>query len=123
MPKTGELLRRHRDQQAVERLLMGEEWGDRGLVWPSRSRVSMGSSIVSAVWRRLRDQAGLPPCGLHALRHAAASLQLQAGVGIREIAATLGHESPDFTARTYAHVLEQTKRQAAEKFGRLLDKG
>lgn len=81
----------------------------------------MSTTNVATIWRRLRDQAGLPKYGLHALRHTNASLQLQAGVGIREIAATLGHESPGFTAKVYAHVLEQTKRQAAEKFGRLLD--
>lgn len=118
--QTVELLRQHWKQQSVERMLMGEGWADLDLTWPSTSGTPMSTTNVSTTWRKIRDLAGLPRHGLHALRHTNASLQLQAGVGIREIAATLGHESPGFTAKVHAHVLEQTKRQAAEKFGHLL---
>ncbi len=119
--QTVELLRKQQERLAIEHMLYEERWTEHGLVWPSTVGDHMSTTNVATIWRRLRDQAGLPKYGLHALRHTNASLQLQAGVGIREIAATLGHESPGFTAKVYAHVLEQTKRQAAEKFGRLLD--
>lgn len=121
-PQTVELLRRHREQQAFEELLHGGEpsWNAEGLVFPSTKGTPLGRRNVTRVWEEVRDAAGLPKYGLHALRHTNASLQLQAGVGIREIAATLGHENPGFTARIYAHVLERTKRRAAEQFGELL---
>jgi len=121
MPQTAELLRGHQATQGVERLVQGASWNPEGLVFPSEVGTPLGRRNVTRAWESLRRKANLPPYGLHALRHTAASLQLQAGVGVREIAATLGHENPGFTARIYAHVLEATKRQAAEKYSRLLE--
>lgn len=120
MTQTVDLLQRHLASQGVERLIHGASWNPDGLVFPSLAGTPLTRRNVTRSWAALRTAVGLPPYGLHALRHTAASLQLQAGVGVREIAATLGHENPGFTARIYAHVLEATKRQAAEKFSRLL---
>jgi len=98
-PQTVELLRAHKERQDVERLLVDDKtWNPEGYVWCSVDGEPITRSYADHVWRRLRDKAGLPKYGLHALRHTAASLQLQAGVGIPEIAASLGHESPAFTA-------------------------
>lgn len=115
-PQTTDLLRRHRANLEADGLLVG------GLVFPSRAGTMLSRRNVTRAWAAIREQAGLPGLGLHALRHTNASLQLQAGVGLREIAAHLGHESPALTARIYAHVLEDTKRQAARRLGNLLAK-
>ena len=93
------------------------------LVFANRLGGHLSRRNVTRSWIALRTQLGLPGHGLHALRHTNASLQLQAGVGIAEIAAHLGHENPTVTARTYAHVLDPTKRRAAATFGRLLADG
>ncbi|MHB1980350.1 MAG: tyrosine-type recombinase/integrase [Sulfobacillus sp.] len=90
------------------------------LVFPNRLGTHLSRRNVTRSWISLRRDLGLPDYGLHALRHTNASLQLQAGVGIAEIAAHLGHENPTVTARTYAHVLDPTKRRAASRFGQLL---
>ena len=119
--QTVAVFRRQQEAQAVERMIHGEGWNPDGLVFPSEAGTPLMRRNVSRAWAILRDRAGLPRYGLHALRHTAASLQLMAGIGLREISATLGHESPAFTARIYAHVLEQTKRQATERLERLLD--
>jgi integrase len=120
--RTVEMLRQHRENQDAERALRGDRWNQEGLVFPSEAGTALFRRNVQRAYHLLRERAGLPPYGIHALRHTAASLWLQAGVGIREIAATLGHESPGFTAKVYAHVLEQTKRQAAEKFDAMLSR-
>lgn len=109
------LLEQHRDAQVA-----AGEYDPHGYVFPSEVGTHLFYRNVSRAWHVLRDRAGLPPYRLHALRHTCASLMLQAGIGITEIAAHLGHEDPGFTARIYAHVLEQTKRQAADRFSRLL---
>ncbi len=114
-PQTVSLLLRHLTTLKQEGLISS------GLVFPSRAGTMLSRRNVTRAWAGARQRAGLPPYGLHALRHTNASLQLQAGVGIREIAAHLGHESPALTAKVYAHVLEDTKRQAARRLGELLD--
>lgn len=119
--QTVAVFRHQQEAQAVERMVHGAGWNPDGLVFPSEAGTPLMRRNVSRAWAIVRDKAGLPPYGLHALRHTSASLQLLAGVGLREIAANLGHESPAFTARIYAHVLEQTKRQATERLERLLD--
>ncbi len=100
--------------------LISDGLANSSLVFPSRTGTMLSRRNVTRAWAGTRKKAALPPLGLHALRHTNASLQLQAGVGIREIAAHLGHESPALTARVYAHVLEDTKRQAARRLGDLL---
>jgi integrase len=43
---------------------------------------------------------------LHLLRHFHASLLLESGLSFPQVAARLGHSSPQVTARVYAHVLD-----------------
>ena len=45
--------------------------------------------------------------GMHALRHRFASVLLDGGVSIREVAEWLGHSDPGFTLRTYTHLMKQ----------------
>lgn len=113
-PQTISLLKRHRSALSSDGL------GSSELVFPSSTGTMLSRRNVTRAWAIVRRKARLPDVGLHALRHTNASLQLQAGVGIPEIASHLGHESPALTARIYAHVLEDTKRHAATKFSNLI---
>ena len=121
--QTVDLLREHRARQEAARAERGSGWNPDDLVFPSRAGTALFYRNVRRAWVVLRQRAGLPPRKLHVLRHTNASLQLQAGVGLREMSAHLGHSDPAFTARVYAHVLEATRRQAARKFDRLLEDG
>lgn len=120
-PQTVELLRRHRQAQEIERLANGPGWNPQGLVFPSATGTYLHYHNVRRSWRLLLARQGLPAYGIHALRHTCASLMLQAGVGLAEIAAHLGDENPAFVAKIYAHVLQATKRQAADRYNRLLE--
>ncbi len=44
--------------------------------------------------------------GFHTFRHTCASLLLDSGKNIRQVAAWLGHEDPAFTLRTYTHLMD-----------------
>ncbi|WP_328973033.1 tyrosine-type recombinase/integrase [Streptomyces sp. NBC_00239] len=46
-----------------------------------------------------------PEDGMHALRHAYASVLLDAGESIKALSEYLGHSDPGFTLRTYTHLL------------------
>jgi hypothetical protein len=47
------------------------------------------------------------PLRLHDARHTFASLALASGKSIRWVASQLGHGSPEFTLRVYAHALRE----------------
>ncbi len=93
------MLRRHREAQEREQQNQDPGWNPSGLVFLSDSGAFLNYD---------------------ALRHTCASLMLQAGVGIAEIAAHLG-DDPAIVSRVYAHILEQTKRQVADRFARFLE--
>lgn len=60
------------------------------------------------VWRPALDRAEIArerANGMHALRHACASLWLEHGVSIRAVSDYLGHADPGFTLRVYTHVM------------------
>jgi integrase len=56
----------------------------------------------------------------HSLRHTSASLMLASGTDVRTVAARLGHASATTTLQTYAHLIGQADRDAAERLDDLL---
>ena len=77
-------------------------------LWPSPAATS-GEGLRSATFygrfRRYLAQAGLPPAGLHVLRHSAAKLRRDAGESIEEVSRFLDHSSLAVTS-TYLRRLE-----------------
>jgi integrase len=73
------------------------------------------------VWMmRLCQSAGVRDLPPHSTRHTAASLMIEAGVPIPEVAAVLGHSSPAITMSIYAHFVNRGERRGAGTMGRLL---
>lgn len=69
---------------------------------------------IGRVWGRLRAQAGLSGVRLHDLRHTFASVGAGQGVGLTLIGGILGHSQASTTQR-YAHLADDSLRQAVEK--------
>jgi integrase len=67
-----------------------------------------------------RKAAGLPTGTLHVLRHTAATLALTNGVPVHVVAARLGDNGNTVLA-TYAHLLPQSDKLAAETVAALID--
>lgn len=65
-------------------------------------------------WQRARKAAGLPAANFHDLRHACASLMVQAGVDLYTVAKVLGHTRVTTTQR-YAHLQIDQQRAALKK--------
>lgn len=55
-------------------------------------------------WKPALRNAGLPPAGLHSLRHTAVATWLEAGASLREAQARAGHSSGALTLSIYGHV-------------------
>jgi integrase len=105
-------LRAHWQNQQEERALMGAEWNERNLVFPTETGVPVSPSNLLRHFRLLLVCAGLDHVRLHDLRHTCATL-LGERVSDRVIAAILGHTPGTVTAR-YARVKLPQMREALE---------
>ena len=77
-------------------------------LWPSPAATN-GDGLRSATFygrfRRYLENAGLPPSGVHVLRHSAAKLRRDAGESIEDVSRFLDHSSLAVTS-TYLRRLE-----------------
>lgn len=72
-------------------------------------------------WLNVRcRQAGVPELPPHSARHTAASLALDAGVPVQDVAKQLGH-SVQTCLRAYSHYVGRGQRRAANALGSALD--
>ena len=87
---------------------LGVRWGPSESIWPSRARDD-GQGLTSGTFygrfRRYLQKAGLPPSGLHILRHTAAKLRRDAGESVEDVSRFLDHSSLTVTT-TYLRRLE-----------------
>ncbi len=110
---TVDQLRRHGERQAVERAEWASDYRDTGLVFCKEDGSPIHPHTFSQAFERLVAKSGLPRIRLHDLRHTHASIALQAGVPVKVISERLGHESPAFTLKQYAHVIPGMQAEAA----------
>jgi integrase len=85
------------------------------LVFTATDGGALSGTYVTHHFQKLLARAGLKPMRFHDLRHGTATLLLSQDVKIEEIARLLGHSTPATTWKTYAHVIDQAKRDAAAK--------
>ena len=115
-PSVVAALRVQKRRQAEDQMAAGARWGSGGFVFTTKAGRVLSPANVRRDFYRLQDKAGVARKGFHSLRHTKATVDKLAGVDIAEIAANLGHESPSFTAKQYAHVLPESQRAAADRF-------
>ena len=119
-PSTVVVLREHRVAQNERRLRMGPSYGDQGVVFAGHDGRLVAPYSASAEFRKVVRRLGLTGFRFHDLRHTSATLALQAGVPAKVVSERLGHASVAFTLDTYAHVLPDQQRQAADLMDSLL---
>lgn len=102
---------------------MGSDYavgGERSILSESSSR----STDSGSMWdRRLVGRIGLRRIRLHDLRHTHATIAVKAGVPVKVISERLGHDSPAFTLKQYAHVIPGMQAEAATQIAALVDGG
>ena len=119
-PETVEFLREHRVRQQVERDEWGSDYRDGDLVIAKENGEPMHPQSFSQAFERLVRRAGLRRIRLHDLRHTHATIAVRAGVPLKVISERLGHESPAFTLKQYAHVMPGMQAQAAAQVAGLI---
>ena len=83
------------------------EYSPHGPVWPAHGGgwKRNATALRAEVLQRAAVRAGLEPAGIfaHALRHAAATWELDGGADLLTVQGRMGHASARTTADTYAH--------------------
>lgn len=110
----------HRTQRKRDRLRAGAAWEDSGCMFTNELGDPLRPDRVSRRFKEMAADAGLPVIKLHAARHTAASLALEAGIDIKVVSDQLGHSTTTITRDTYQHVRRATHRDAAEMVVALL---
>jgi integrase len=114
-------LKRQRAQQAQWRLQAGARWcNEWGLVFTGRDGSPLHQATVTCALRQACQRLGLPPLTPHGLRHLHASLLLDAGLSVPEVAARLGHANPVVTMSVYAHKVRKGDRAAAQALAQVV---
>jgi len=114
-------LRAHRRRQDEERVEWGADYQDRDLVVAKENGEPIHPHTFSQSFERIVEKAGLPRIRLHDVRHTHATLALKAGVPVKVISERLGHESPAFTLKQYAHVIPGMQAEAAAQVAAMID--
>src|SRR4030095_14076423 len=101
---------------AIERLRIGSEWQDNGLVFPTTIGTPYTLSSITNKWfKPALNKAELTGFNLYSLRHTHATLLLANGENAKSASERLGHSTVVLTLDTYSHVLPnmQHRRQNA----------
>lgn len=113
-PAVVSMLRRHRANQAAERLRSANQWTDSGLVFTTELGGPVDPRNLLRVIKVASRAAKVEGVGVHTLRHSAAVAWLEAGVHIKAVADLLGHSSIAITGDVYGHTSDDTARAAVD---------
>ena len=119
-PMTVDGLRRHKAEQAKERLQLGPAYTDHGLVLARPDGRPQNPEEMTRAFKRFVQRAGVRVLSLHKLRHTHATLLLGANVHPKVVSERLGHATVGITLDTYSHVLPNLQEEAARKIDALL---
>jgi integrase len=114
-------LRAHQARQNDERAEWGDDYQEGDLVVAKENGEPVHPHTFSQTFERLIGKTNLRTIRLHDLRHTHATLALKAGVPVKVISERLGHESPAFTLKQYAHVIPGMQAEAAAQVAALID--
>jgi integrase len=112
-------LRAFKLREAERLLAVGIRQDDRTHILTDPLGDPMPPNHLGAIFAAFAREHGLD-ITYHGLRHTAASLLLGAGVDVRTVAGRLGHASATTTLATYAHMLGEADRAAADRVEALL---
>jgi len=108
--KMQELLQIQRQQ--MDKKIAGVDWTASDLVFCSENGTPYEGRNLARVLHRTLKQAGLPPMGVHSLRHTFATRAVESGMDLRTLSEILGHTKVALTLQLYAHSTMETKVEA-----------
>ena len=101
-PQAVQALQEQRRRQDAERATAGVDWEEQGLVFPSSRGTPLNPNNLRRDFRRFGQRAGIEGSVPYLLRHTAASLMIDYGAGIEQVADVLG-DDPRTLLLAYRH--------------------
>jgi len=98
----------------------GVKWEETGFLFCSRHGKPMWPSNLTKRYKRLLEDAGLPPLSIHALRHTFATLCFLNEVPAEHIQTATGHSSLRTTKDQYANYVPQLATKAIDALSQIL---
>jgi len=117
---TAAALGRWREVQDGEREFFGDAYHPGNYVFTYQDGRPLHPDTIRQRFNRLAAAAGLPRITFHDLRHSYATGALRAGVSPKIVSERIGHANVGFFLETYAHVLDNDDREAAEQAAEFL---
>jgi integrase len=119
-PATVAVLRDHRRRMLEERMLVGPDHSDEGLVFHRPDGSALRPETVSATFLRRQSTLDLPRLTLKGLRHTWATLALEQGIHPKVVQERLGHSTIGITLDIYSHVSPMLHDEAANQIADLI---
>ena len=113
-------LRRHRSRQDAERAT-ARIWGNKGFVFASAVGGPIDAGRVTRALHTVLDKAGIRQQRFHDLRHAYATLQLEAGADLFQVSRALGHANIGTTSDIYGHFTQAMSQEMADRMTGILE--
>jgi len=113
-------LRKHKEKQEMEGILLGKILTNEDLVFSHFDGKPLLPNTVTHAWIKLVRRAGLKAIRLHDARHTHASLILKQGAHPKVVQKRLGHSGIQITLDTYSHVAPGLQEAAAQRFDEVL---
>ena len=115
------ILKDHKAWQEKRSEELGSKWIERGAVVTGMEGEYMSGGYLNITLKKLLKEHVLPDIHVHDLRHANASLLINAGVPVKFISEHLGHSNTKTTEDIYAHVYNSTAEKVASAVSDALD--
>lgn len=103
-----------------ERMLVGADHSDEGLVFHRPDGSALRPETVSATFLRRQAKLDLPKLTLKSLRHTWATIALEQGIHPKVVQERLGHSTINITIDIYSHVSPTMHDDAANQIANLI---
>ncbi|GGK90954.1 tyrosine-type recombinase/integrase [Deinococcus radiotolerans] len=110
------VLQAHRERQQAEQERAQDAWAGSergGFVFASEIGTHIDPRNLNRYHRELIAASGVPTIRFHDMRHTAASLMIRRGIPPKTVSERLGHADVGFTLRTYTHLYDEQREEAA----------
>lgn len=108
-----DMLRELKEEQDRERIKLCGIWVDTDRLFTQADGRPMNNSTPYYWVKRFCKRNNLRFCDLHSLRHAHASILINAGVDVATVSADLGHSTPTTTLGKYTHEFQEAQARTS----------
>lgn len=115
-----EELKRHKAQQAQEKLPLGQAYLDQGLIFCQVDGSPLDPKGFHKHFDRLLQKAGLPHFRFRDARHTFATLMLELGEHPKTVQTMPGHTQITIALDLYSHVSLELEKRAAARLNAVL---